>query len=100
MFAFYSLQLNFGNNMSRTGWRGCLFVPAAFASTRSCIGECAATENGKLELGSDLLGLHVGGSQLARSRPALCTFCQGSETEAGWWAGPLSLLPKGALWAA
>lgn len=46
MFAFYSFELNFGNRMSRRGLRGCLFVPAAFASTRSCTGERAAAENG------------------------------------------------------
>ena len=46
MFAFYSFRLNFGNSMSGTELRGCLFVPAAFTSSRSCVGDRTATENG------------------------------------------------------
>ena len=91
----YSSELNFGSSTSRTGSRGCLFVPAAFASTRSLTGERAATENGNEKVRPALLGLPVGGSQLALSWSALCTSCQGSKTEVGWWAGPLSWLPGG-----
>lgn len=70
MFAFYSFESSFGNSMSRPGLRGCLFVPAAFASTRGCSGERATTENWNEELQPDLLGLQVGGRLPAGSEQA------------------------------
>lgn len=98
MFAFYSLRLNFGNSISGTELRGCLFVPAAFTSSRSCVGDRTATENGDWVVQPHWLGLHSGGGQLALSRPALCTSCQGSGNR-GWLVGwPTFLLPWGWPW--
>lgn len=74
-------------------------MSAAFASTRSCTRNHGATENGNRAVGPDLLGLHVGGGQLALRGPDLCTTtplppAEGARTEAGWCAGLLSLLPS------
>ena len=69
MFAFYSLRLNFGNSISGTELRGCLFVPAAFTSSRSCVGDRTATENGDWVVQPHWLGLHSGGGQLGLLYP-------------------------------
>ena len=95
MFAFSSFRLNFGNSMSGAELRGCLFVPAAFTSYRSCMGDRTAMENGDGAVQPHWLGLHRGGGQLAPSGPALCTSCQGSGNR-GWLVGwPTFLLPCG-----
>ncbi|KAF3828236.1 hypothetical protein GH733_004933 [Mirounga leonina] len=66
---------------------------------KSCTRDHGATENENRAVGPDLLGLHVGGGQLALRATDLCTTtplspAEGARTEAGWCAGLLSLLPS------
>lgn len=58
----------------------------AFAHARSCSGDTHPRRAGARQFGHNWLRWHVGGDQLAPSRPALCTPCPVS-VSTGWLVG-------------
>lgn len=65
--------------------RGCLYR-GAFAHSRSCSGDTHPRRAGARQFGPNWLHWHVGGDQLAPSKPTLCTPCPVS-ISTGWLVG-------------